>query len=297
MSEETKGVFYLAKHNIKDSVFTNLFKDKKYALQLYQSIHPEDEKVTKDEINVVTLENVLLNNPYNDLGMTVGQRLMIMVEAQSTWSPNIVLRGLMYVVQTIKDYLREDNQSIYKSKKVVFPEPELYVIYTGDRKMHPTELSLSDVYFEGRTCAIDARVKIIYDGQEGDIIYQYVHFTKVYQSMAKKYGRTQKAVMETIRVCKDKDILREYLDNHESEVVDIMMSLFDKEEIIAAYLEDEKKEAIAKGLAEGLAKGRIQNQKEIVAKMSSKGMTPSEIAQLLDIDFNQVNEGLENSNN
>lgn len=30
------------KRTIKDSVFTNLFKDKKYLIQLYQALHPSD---------------------------------------------------------------------------------------------------------------------------------------------------------------------------------------------------------------------------------------------------------------
>ena len=30
------------KRKIKDSVFTNLFQDKKYLLQLYKALHPED---------------------------------------------------------------------------------------------------------------------------------------------------------------------------------------------------------------------------------------------------------------
>ena len=32
----------IAKYTIKDSVFTNLFQDKKYLIQLYKTIHPED---------------------------------------------------------------------------------------------------------------------------------------------------------------------------------------------------------------------------------------------------------------
>ena len=38
------------KRKIKDSVFTNLFQDKKYLLQLYKALHPEDMDVTEDEI-------------------------------------------------------------------------------------------------------------------------------------------------------------------------------------------------------------------------------------------------------
>ena len=35
-----------AKYTAKDSVFTDLFRDKKYLLQLYQALHPEDKTAT-----------------------------------------------------------------------------------------------------------------------------------------------------------------------------------------------------------------------------------------------------------
>ena len=34
------------KRTIKDSVFTNLFQDKKYLIQLCQTLYPEDKDVT-----------------------------------------------------------------------------------------------------------------------------------------------------------------------------------------------------------------------------------------------------------
>lgn len=56
----------------------------------------------------------------------------------------------------------------------------------------------------------------------------------------KKYGRTRKAVTEAIRICKDRNVLREYLSSKESEVVDIMMVLYDEEEIMRSYVESER---------------------------------------------------------
>ncbi len=49
---------------------------------------------------------------------------------------------------------------------------------------------------------------------------------------------TRKAVKETIRICKDRDVLKEYLVSREKEVVTIMMSLFDNEQIMKTYLKD-----------------------------------------------------------
>ena len=47
------------KRTIKDSVFTNLFQDKKYLLQLYKALHPEDTDITEDKLTDITIKNVL----------------------------------------------------------------------------------------------------------------------------------------------------------------------------------------------------------------------------------------------
>ena len=51
---------------------------------------------------------------------------------------------------------------------------------------------------------------------------------------------TQKAVTETIRICKDRNVLKEYLLDREKEVVTIMMSLFDEEEIMKSFIKSER---------------------------------------------------------
>ena len=234
----------IMKRTIKDSVFTDLFQDKKYLLQLYKSLHPEDTDVTENDLNDITIKNVLTDNIYNDLGFTVGDKLMILVETQSSvWTVNIIVRALMYLVQTWHDYFERTKQNLYKSKKVQMPMPEIYVIFTGERKTKPSEISLSQEFFGGKECGIDVRVKMIYDGKEGDIINQYVLFTKICNEQMKEHGRTRKAVMEAIRICKNRDVLREYLSNRESEVVSIMMVLYDEEEIMRSYVESERHEA------------------------------------------------------
>ena len=240
--EQKKEDTKIMKRTIKDSVFTNLFQDKKYLIQLYQALHPEDKEVTEDKLTDVTIENVLTDNIYNDLGFMVGNRLLILVEAQSTWTVNIIIRALMYLIQTYHNYFERTKQSLYKSKKVQIPMPELYVIYTGDRKTKPSEISLSQEFFGGKECCLDVKVKMIYDGKEGDIINQYVIFTKVCNEQIALYGRTQKSVLEAIRICKDRNVLREYLESREKEVVDIMMVLYDEEEIMRSYLESERHE-------------------------------------------------------
>ena len=71
----------IPKRRIKDSVFTDLFKDKKYLLQLYQALHPEDKDTTEEEIADVTIRHVLTEGDFNDFGFSVGNRLMVLVES------------------------------------------------------------------------------------------------------------------------------------------------------------------------------------------------------------------------
>ena len=227
MADDTK-----AKHTVKDSVFTDLFGISKYLLQLYQSLHPEDTAIEENDLKTISLENIFTDGIYNDLGFIKGDKLMVLVEAQTTWTVNIIIRALEYLVNSYRRYFSENNIDLYKSKKVELPRPELYVIFTGNRKVHPKEITLSKEFFSGEKVAIEVTVKMIYDGKKGDIINQYVTFTKILDEQAKWYGRTKKAVQETIRICKDNNVLKEYLESRESEVVDIMMQLYDKEEIM-----------------------------------------------------------------
>lgn len=233
----------VAKHTIKDSLFTNLFQDKKYLFQLYQAIHPEDHDTTEDELTDITIHNILTNDIYNDVGFFVGEKLLILTEGQSSWTVNIAVRILIYLMVTYQDYIKKTKQNVYGSKKVRLPKPELYVIYTGDRKTHPEFISLSDEFFDGQNSFLDAKIKVLYGNDENDIISQYVTFTKVYDEQRKLHGRTRKAISETIRICKNKNVLKEYLEEREKEVVSIMLAMYDEKEILLDYIESERYEA------------------------------------------------------
>lgn len=247
MQEKVKGT-------VKDSIFCNLFKIKKYLLQLYQALHPEDNRMTEEGLKNVTINHVFTNSIYNDLCFIAGDRLIIMVEAQSTWSVNVIIRIFIYLAQTYHEYFQENGANLYGSKKVVMPEPELYVVYTGERKKKQEYISLSEEFFNGRNIGIELRAKVIYDGKNNDIISQYVNFTKVYNGQVKIYGRSKEAVLETIRICKDKNLLKEYLESKEKEVVNIMMALFDQEKVFDIYVKSEVKEAVDKAVKKAVKK-------------------------------------------
>ena len=53
----------------------------------------------------------------------------------------------------------------------------------------------------------------------------------VLDEQKKIYGRTKKAIEETIKICEEQDILVEYLKSRKVEVQNIMYTLFDQERI------------------------------------------------------------------
>ena len=93
------------KRTVKDSVFTYLFSDPAYARELYLYLHPEDTSVTEEDCTLVTIQNLLSNGQYNDLGLLIRGKLIILAEAQSSFSPNLPIRILLYMAQEYKDYI------------------------------------------------------------------------------------------------------------------------------------------------------------------------------------------------
>ncbi|MCC8103969.1 MAG: hypothetical protein LIP11_17550 [Clostridiales bacterium] len=122
------------KQTVKDSVFTDLFGMSKYLFQLYMALHPEDITAQESDLQTVTLENIFTDDIYNDLGFLKGDKLVVMIEAQSLWTSNIIIRALEYLVNSYRRYFTENNMDLYKNLKVALPRPEIYVIYTGNRK-------------------------------------------------------------------------------------------------------------------------------------------------------------------
>ena len=214
----------------------------------------------------------------------MGSRLVVLVEAQSSWTPNIIVRCLMYLAQTYQEYFESTGQNVYSRRKLELPRPELYVIYTGSRKTRPDCLYLTDEFFDGNESAVEVKVKMIYDGREGDIIHQYVAFTRIYNEQVKLHGRTREAVMEIIRICKDEDILKEYLRTREKEVVDIMMMLFDDDYILRTYIESEKREAAEKATTKA--------DKKAAQNFYKLGNSIPDIAKALEVSVQQVEKCL-----
>ena len=162
-----------------------------------------------------------------------------------------------HLAQSYHGYFERTSQSLYKSKKVKMLKPELYVIYTGNKGRKPDTISLSQEFFGGADIDIEIKAKVIYESDKDNIINEYIVFCKVFNEQIKEYGMTKQAVTETIRICKDRNILKQYLSSKEVEVVTIMMSLFDDEQIMRTYAKDIEKETERKTAEQMMRKGKM----------------------------------------
>ncbi len=124
---------------------------------------------------------------------------------------------------------------------------------------------------------------MIYDGKKGDIINQYVSFTRVMDEQVKKHGKTKDAVRETIRICKDSNVLKEYLEKRESEVVNIMMQLYDQEEVMRVHILNERRDSAIRATVEAFQEvglSFVDVVEKIAAKFSlSKERAESEVSE------------------
>lgn len=64
-------------------------------------------------------------------------------------------------------------------------KPELYVIFTGERKNIPDTMSLSKEFFGGAEIAINAEVKILYQENEKDIMMTLFDDEQILKAYAK----------------------------------------------------------------------------------------------------------------
>lgn len=265
---------------VKDSVFKWLFAEPDNLLQLYQTLHPEDTQTRAEDLDLVTLETIIVKDIHNDLGFAVGSRLVILAEAQSTWSVNIILRSLFYLARTYQNYLSKTSQNLYNTKAVSLPKAELYVIYSGPSPVEQTEITLSEEFFHGEPSAVEVTVKVIVEKDSRDIINQYILFSKIIDEQIELYGRTPLAVQETIRICKDRDILRKFLEQHEKEAVDIMVQLYSQREAVT----DWGRSRFAEGRREGEQKANMNT----VKRLYKRGMALDEIAEAVGVSIDQV---------
>lgn len=267
----------------KNSVFLNLFTRKEYQLELYKELFPEDNTITEADLELVTFDNVLTIHPYNDLGLLARGKLIVLAEAQSTWSVNIIFRLADYYFDSAMSYLTMKKADLHSSVKVDIPDVEAFVIYTGKRKVENDILSLNQEFFKGDSNKPEFKARIIHGNYKGGIIEEYMGFCRIWDERvlsAKTPEKKRQAVIDTINVCIEKGYLADYLNAHRMEVEKIMITMLSPEYIKEVSERTEKiKEDINFGRFAGMTDQQI---KELIIRRYD--LTPTYAQNFLDDD-------------
>ena len=138
-----------ANREYKNSVFVDLFsRDEKTrddaVIPLYNALH-EDKVTRKEDIKFIHLDNVLFRKVRNDVSFLVNDKLVVLLEHQSTINPNMPIRFLDYVDGLYQIEI-PPIQKLSQAETSI-PEPKFYVIYNG-KASYPTrkELRISDLF-------------------------------------------------------------------------------------------------------------------------------------------------------
>ena len=68
----------------------------------------------------------------NDTSFLIDSTLNL-YEHQSTWNPNMPLRGLGYFARLYEDYVRLNELNIYSETRLKLPKPQYFVFYNGTK--------------------------------------------------------------------------------------------------------------------------------------------------------------------
>ena len=269
------------KRNIKDFVFTDLFSIKKYVFELYKALHPEDSSVVESDIKDVRINNTIVNKEYNDVGFLVGDRLIVLIEEQSSWSDNILVRMLIYVAETIRTYAKENGLNLFSSGKISLPSTELYVVYTGDKEVGDS-LSLREEHFSGKRNGVDVIINVIRKKGKvagSGIVDQYLRFAEIEREEVTLRGRSPRTLQSIISRCEKEGVLVDYLAGRRGELFNYFTSAISNEDAMKMWeneirLESHKRgleEGEARGIARGIAEGEARGEARGIAKGIAEG--------------------------
>jgi len=256
----------MAKYNrrYKDSVFVDLFGEDKSAkanfLALYNAIHGTHLDA-RTELKRLRLEQVMYMTFYNDVARLVDDRIIVLIEHQSTVNANMPLRFLQYVARLYEQIQEPRDRYLRHLKKI--PTPEFYVFYNGTEDYPKrTTLRLSDAFM---TSPVQPNLELIVSvininyNKGSEILHtckplaEYTLFVETVRRHTKL--DRENGFKNAIKECIQNDILREYLQRKSWEVMNMLLAEYDYDVDIAVQREEEREIALQEGIAQGEAKG------------------------------------------
>lgn len=274
----------------RDVLFRRLFREKRDLLDLYNALNGSTYR-NPEELEVVTMEDVIFMKMKNDLSFMIGNTLSL-YEHQSTWNPNMPLRGLLYFAQQFEGLLASRKDDIYSTKCIELPIPVYIVFYNGSgMQTDNLMLYLSDSFSMGRgggclecTCEV-LNINRGYNQalmEKCHRLWEYSEFSSEIEENIKKGMRREEAIHTAMDTCIERGILRDILMKQKAEVLHMLLTEYDEKKHFKTLFREGKEEGIKEGMEIGWGKGREDMLREQVQKKLSKGKSISVIAEELE---------------
>ena len=251
------------KRTYKSRLFEMIFSDKEKLLELYNAVngtHYEDA----EGLEVNTLENAIYLSMHNDVSFLIESRLNL-YEHQSTYSPNLPLRFLMYIADLYSVITRDAN--LYGKKLVKIPTPEFVIFYNGMEEQPDTQvLKLSDMYaVTGKKPALEltATMLNINPGHNGGLmeasrtLWEYSQYVERVRVNARTMP-LEEAVNAAITECIRDNILADFLSKNRAEAMSVSIYEYDEEK----HMRQEREESYQDGVNDGIKSGIEQGIQE-----------------------------------
>ena len=291
----------------KDRLFQRVFADKRDLLDLYNAVN-HTNYTNPDELEITTLEDVIYMSMKNDMSFIISSTLNL-YEHQSTFNPNMPVRGLMYFSRLYEGYIKQHNLDIYGRSLVKLPTPQFIIFYNG-RDEYPDEmiLRLSDAFTPKLSAepVLECRATMlnINYGHNNTLLnscrrlHDYSYFiAKVNEYIDSKYTM-QDAIGKAIDDCIKDDILADILVKCKSEVTNMLLTEFDeklhKKTVYNEGYEDGHKSGVSegferghkRGINEGFNKARENDIKHSIDMLRSMGISDDRIICLIAENYN-----------
>ena len=294
MEKEKKGRQY------QDTVFRMYFNEETRLKEVAGALH--GRSYAEEPLQIVTLDGTFLSQIKNDISFLLAGRNLIFLEHQSTANQNMPLRCLYYVCEQLRRYI--PAKKLYRNVPIDLPAPEFHVFYTGNIDMPETcQMNLSDAYrSKGREISLELKVNfhnISYDStkrllQKSKALHDYSFFIKRIKLYAANGVEMAQAIRKAMRYCEEHDIMKEFLQQHEGEVVDMVNFEWNQKDFEEAIREEGIERGLERGRAEGMKRGRAegmeQGKVDIVLEMLRDKLPLETIARLSKFSMERVQE-------
>ena len=259
----------MGKREYKDTVFVHLFSQCKDAIVNFTSLFSTlcallkmDFKADVEDFEVLTLDSSLYSGLHTDVLYHIKQKLLVFVEHQSTYNPNMPLRFLEYAVEVLKTFSYKITK--YGSKALEISNMIFVVLYNGKKKIKDMEVSyLSSLMKEKVGIDVGIEVKVTtfninlgHNKQlldECPILKEYCLFVN---EVRKELVKDKKNGFDVaVDNCIQKGILKDYLTENRRIVMGMFFNQFDMETELEVVREESYDEGIAVGIEQGIERG------------------------------------------